>query len=181
VRTVHAEDALPWLAARAPLAGCSLITSLPDVSSFPALGLEGWQRWFVDAAELVLRSTPDDGVTMFYQTDVKLDGTWVDKSRLCHHAADRNGAALLWHKIVCRKPAGTVNFGRPAYSHLLCFSRGVRDGAGHAYPDVLWVGGGVLMATGLTLYLIDAGSSSGTSVQAGCFDSGCGLETTGHF
>lgn len=137
MRTVYAEDALPWLAARTPLAGCSLITSLPDVSSFPALGLDGWQRWFVDAAELVLRATPDDGVTMFYQTDVKLDGTWVDKSRLCHQAADRHGAALLWHKIVCRKPAGTVNFGRPAYSHLLCFSRGVRDGGRHAYPDVL--------------------------------------------
>jgi tetratricopeptide (TPR) repeat protein len=47
--------------------------------------------------------------------------------------------------------------------------------------DVLWVGGLALMGTGLTLYLIDTGSSSGTTVQAGCFDAGCGLQTTGHF
>jgi tetratricopeptide (TPR) repeat protein len=47
--------------------------------------------------------------------------------------------------------------------------------------DVLWVGGAALMGAGLTLYLIDASSPNGTSLQAGCFDSGCGLQTTGHF
>jgi hypothetical protein len=52
-------------------------------------------------------------------------------------AAERQGAALLWHKIVCRKPAGQVNLGRPAYTHLLCYSRGVRDRVAQGYPDVL--------------------------------------------
>ena len=28
---------------------------------------------------------------------------------------------LLFHKIVCRKPAGTPGLGRAAYSHLLAF------------------------------------------------------------
>jgi hypothetical protein len=85
----------------------------------------------------VLSSTPDEGVSIFYQTDIKIEGTWIDKSYLCHRAAEQSGAALLWHRIVCRKPAGQENFGRPAYTHLLCYSRGVRDLGARAYPDVL--------------------------------------------
>jgi hypothetical protein len=136
-RQVYREDALPWLRERSPLDGCSLITSLPDVSSFPELDLAGWQRWFVDAAELVLRAAPEQGVAIFYQTDIKRDGVWVDKSYLCHRAAECEGSALLWHKIACRKPAGEPSFGRPAYSHLLCYSRALRPAAAPAYPDVL--------------------------------------------
>jgi hypothetical protein len=136
-RTVWCEDALPWLRARAPLVGCSLITSLPDVSAFSHLGLAEWREWFIGAAELVLLATPDDGVTIFYQTDIKRDGTWVDKGYLCQRAAEAQGASLLWHRIVCRKPPGQENRGRPAYTHLLCYSRGVRDHSARAYPDVL--------------------------------------------
>lgn len=136
-REVWCEDAVVWLERHRPLEGCSLITSLPDVSGMPDLGLEGWRRWFIAAAELVLRATPDDGVAIFYQTDIKVEGTWVDKSYLCHRAAEQAGSTLLWHRIVCRKPAGENNFGRPAYSHLLCYSRAVRDRGARAYPDVL--------------------------------------------
>lgn len=136
-RSVWCEDALPWLRRNTPLVGCSLITSLPDVSGLPELGLAGWRHWFIAAAELTLAATPDEGVTIFYQTDIKVEGTWVDKSYLCHRAAEQGGAALLWHRIVCRKPPGEVNLGRPAYSHMLCYSRGVRDRGARPYPDVL--------------------------------------------
>lgn len=136
-RTVFCEDALAWLAQRPRLPSCSFITSLPDVSGFPGLSLEAWQRWFVAAAALTLAATPDDGVTIFYQTDIKREGVWVDKGQLCHQAAQVQGAALLWHRIVCRRPAGQPNFGRPAYSHLLCYSRAVRDRPEPPYPDVL--------------------------------------------
>lgn len=145
-RSVFCEDALPWLRQRAPLAGASLITSLPDVSGLPGLTLHAWQEWFVGAAELVLAATPDEGVTIFYQTDIKRDGAWVDKGQLCQRAAQQQGSALLWHKIVCRRPAGQPNFGRPAFSHLLCFSRGVRDQASPAYPDVLPATGKMMWA-----------------------------------
>ena len=91
----------------------------------------------MSAAELVLAATPDEGVTIFYQTDIKRDGVWVDKGQLCHRAAQQRGCALLWHRVVCRRPAGQPNFGRPAFSHLLCYSRGVRDQPSPAYPDVL--------------------------------------------
>ncbi|MET0412732.1 MAG: SAM-dependent methyltransferase [Polyangiaceae bacterium] len=150
-RTVHCEDALPWLEQNAPLAGCSLITSLPDVSGFGGMSLEEWRGWFVRAAELVLRATPDDGVSIFYQTDIKREGTWVDKGYLCQRAAEAQGAALLWHRVVCRRPAGQANPGRPAYTHLLCFSRGVRDHSARAYPDVLAATGEMLWSQAMGL------------------------------
>lgn len=150
-RTVHCQDALPWLAENVGLAGCSLITSLPDVSGFGGMSLDAWKVWFVRAAELVLRATPDDGVSIFYQTDIKRDGTWVDKGYLCQRAAEAQGTALLWHRVVCRRPAGQANPGRPAYTHLLCFSRGVRDHSARAYPDVLPATGEMLWSQAMGL------------------------------
>ena len=43
----------------------------------------------------------------------------------------------MWHKVVCRAPAGMTTFGRPAYAHLLCFSNGLRLEKGQASADVL--------------------------------------------
>lgn len=136
-REVHCADALAWLTARPALEGCALVTSLPDGSEFPALTLDGWRRWFIDAAALVMSRCPDDSVAIFFQTDVKKDGAWVDKGFLCQKAAEQAGLAQLWHKIVCRAPPGSTTFGRAAYSHLLCFSRGVRLDLSKATPDVL--------------------------------------------
>jgi hypothetical protein len=44
---------------------------------------------------------------------------------------------LLWHKIVCRAPAGVTTFGRPSYAHLLCFSRELTLSKQQASADVL--------------------------------------------
>ncbi len=136
-RTVHCADALEWLAAEGVLSGASVVTSLPDMSELPALSFEGWKAWFVAAARRVLAACPEDGVAVFLQTDVKKSGTWVDKGYLVQRAADEEGHALLWHKIVCRKPPGTVTWGRPSYSHLQCFSRGVRADLARCTADVL--------------------------------------------
>lgn len=136
-RTVHCEDALTWLEAQPVLTGCSMITSLPDVSELPELSLDDWKRWFVGAAERVMSRCPDDGVAIFYQTDIKPQGVWVDKGYLVSKAAEQQGMELLWHKIVCRKPPGTVTWGRPSYAHMLCFSRGVRSDLSKATADVL--------------------------------------------
>jgi len=137
-RTIHCEDALAWLAARPRLEGCSIITSLPDASELPALGgPEAWERWFEDAAALVLSRCPDEGVAIFFQSDVKRGGRWVDKGRLVQRAAEREGVPLLFHQIVCRVPPGSVTRGRAGYSHLLGFSRGARFDLRHATADVL--------------------------------------------
>jgi hypothetical protein len=136
-RVVHHADALVWLRERAPLAGCSVVTSLPDVSELPSADLDAWRAWFEDAAGRVLDAVSDEGVAVFFQSDIKLAGLWVDKGALVARAAERAGARLLFHKIVCRKPAGTVTFGRASYSHLLAFSRGVRARAERSTADVL--------------------------------------------
>ena len=136
-RVVHCEDALAWLTRAPVLEGCSVFTSLPDVSELAPMGLDAWRRWFVDAAALVLARVPDDGVAVFYQTDTKVDGRWIDKGYLVQRAAEETGHPLRWHKVVCRRPAGTPVPGRPGYAHLLCFSRGVTPDPARATPDVL--------------------------------------------
>lgn len=120
-RIVQAE-ALGWLATNPPEAGTSVVTSLPDVSEIPSLSFDAWRAWFVAAAAQVLRWVPGDGVTMFYQSDIRHAGHWVDKSYLVQRAAEETPQRLLFHKIVCRKPAGTPGFGRATYSHLLAFA-----------------------------------------------------------
>jgi hypothetical protein len=134
---VHHADAVAWLRARGRLDGCSVVTSLPDVTELPGLDLAAWTRWFEDAAELVMHAVPDDAVAVFFQSDVKRAGAWVDKGAMVQRAADRARTRLLFHKIVCRKAAGTVTFGRASYSHLLAYSRGVRPRAERATADVL--------------------------------------------
>jgi len=101
------------------------------------MDLDTWRVWFVDAARRVLDKTPDDGLAIFYQTDIKVARRWIDKAYLVQRAAEDTGHALLWHKIVCRHPAGTVTPGRPGYAHLLCFSRTVLPDLGRSTADVL--------------------------------------------
>jgi len=136
-RTIHHGDAVAWLRAQGRLSGASVVTSLPDVSEMPSADLAGWRRWFEDAARLVVETVGDDGVAIFFQSDIRREGLWIDKGAMVARAAERAGAELLFHKIVCRKPAGTVTFGRASYSHLLGFARAVRPAAGRATADVL--------------------------------------------
>jgi hypothetical protein len=140
-RTIHLGDALPWLRAAGTLAGASVVTSLPDLSEVPALGLDGWRRWFEAAAVLTMQSVPDEGVAIFFQSDVNRAGLWVDKGAMVSRAAERAGMAMLFHKIVCRKPPGTLTYGRASYSHLLGFARVLRPTLRRATPDVLPDGG----------------------------------------
>ncbi len=140
-RTVHHADALAWLRAAGRLAGASVVTSLPDVSELPALGVDGWRRWFEEAAALTMECVPDDGVAIFFQSDVRRAGLWIDKAAMVARAAERAGLGALFHKIVCRKPAGTLTLGRASYSHLLGFARVLRPSLRHATPDVLPDGG----------------------------------------
>lgn len=135
-RTVHHGDGVAWLQAAELGPHFAVVTSLPDVSEVP-MGLDDWRQWFVATAALVCARVHERSVAIFYQTDIKHDGQWIDKGHLVHTGADRSGAHCVWHKIVCRAPAGTTTFGRPAHAHLLAFSRGLRIPAGQSSPDVL--------------------------------------------
>ena len=126
-RVVHQEDALAWLAARGVLAGCSVITSLPDASELPALTRCAWEAWFVDAAARVMASVPRDGLAVFYQTDTKAEGRWVDKAQLVARGAEHTGAQLVSHRIVLRAAPGEITRGRAGYSHLVAWAYGDAD------------------------------------------------------
>lgn len=137
-RTVYCEDALEWLEKNPVLEGCSLIASMPDISEFHGFSLEQWKEWFYNTAKLVLSRTSEYGVTVFYQSDIKVDGVWVDKGYICQKAAEALGHQLIWHKIICRVEPGKATFGRPAYSHVLCFSKSFRlHDLSKSTPDVL--------------------------------------------
>lgn len=135
-RVVHHGDGVAFL--RDPLpADHAIVTSLPDHSELPDLGVDGWKRWFVDTVALACRSVADDSVAIFYQTDVKHDGRWIDKGHLVMSGADAAGSHALWHKIICRVAPGTTTFGRPAYAHMICVSRARRLSPSTSTPDVL--------------------------------------------
>jgi hypothetical protein len=173
-RTVHQGDALAWLPAQGQLAGSSVITSLPDLSEVPALGLAGWARFFEEAAGLVLAAVPDDGMAVFFQSDIRHGGLWVDKGAMVARAAERAGVGLLFHKIVCRKPPGTVTHGRASYSHLLGFARRLRPaaiGGADVLPGPGLVAGRKAMGTAACLVacrFIQAATGSHTIVDPFC-------------
>ena len=135
-REVVHGDALTWLRDHPAMPAVSVVTSLPDVSEVGTT-LERWRELFVEAATLALRSTPDEGLTVFFQTDLKREGRWISKASLVLRAAEEADVPLLWHKIVCRRAVGQPVPGRPCYSHLLAFSRGVLDDPSRATADVL--------------------------------------------
>ena len=137
LRTVHCTDGLHWLATNPLPADHALLTSLPDSSELRRLGFAQWCEWFRSACEAVLRATPSRSAAIFYQTDVKRDGRWVDKAFLVQQGAAAAGVPLVWHKIVCRAPAGIATGGRPGYAHLLCFSGELGETADLATADVL--------------------------------------------
>lgn len=118
-------------------ADASVVTSLPDVSECGHLDFAGWRDWFVLAAQRVIAWTPQHGVSIFFQSDIRHEGTLVDKSYLVMCAAEKERASLLWHKIVCRRPPGTISFGRPSWSHMLCVAREPRPTPKRPGPDVL--------------------------------------------
>jgi len=105
-RTVHQGDALPWLRAAGTLSGASVVTSLPDSSELPALGLDGWRRWFDEAAVLTMQSVPDAGVAIFFQSDVRRAGLCpgLDRSFGCE--------AELIGLVVAQEPAAGSDLAR---------------------------------------------------------------------
>ncbi len=138
MRTVFCDDAISWLNNNHIVENCSLIASMPDISEFTNTSLNKWKEWFFETAKLVLDKTPENGVSIFFQSDIKVEGVWVDKSYIVQKAAEAVGSELLWHKIICRVTPGIATFGRPAYSHILCFSKNLRlKDLSKCTPDVI--------------------------------------------
>ncbi len=174
-RVVYCEDAITWLQNYQDQGKTSFLGSLPDFSEFQSFTLKEWKEWFERTSELILSRTSPDGVTIFFQSDIKVDGTWVDKAFLVQKSAERLGHELLWHKIFCRAPVGTVMFGRPSYSHMLCFSQAVRADLSKSTADVIadlgsktWVRGMGLEASLMASQFIKKHTSSTTLINPFC-------------
>jgi hypothetical protein len=135
-RTIHVGDGVAWLSAANLDATFAIVTSLPDVSEV-GMDFTRWRAWFEDTVALACARVAETSVAIFYQTDIKLDGRWVDKGHLVARGAERAESHLLWHRIVCRFKAGTVTMGRPTYSHFMCFSRTLRLPSDESAADVL--------------------------------------------
>ncbi|MFP5386546.1 MAG: SAM-dependent methyltransferase [Bacteriovoracia bacterium] len=192
-REVFCEDALKWLENYQDRGGVSFLGSLPDFSEFPSYTLAMWKEWFQNTAELILRKTSPEGVTIFFQSDIKHNGLWVDKAYLIQKAAEKAGHELLWHKIFCRAPAGTVMFGRPAYSHMLCFSKTVIPDLSKSTADVIpdlgdktWTRGMGLSASLMAGAFIKKHTSTTTLINPFCGEGSvlaaanyCGLNAVG--
>ena len=112
----------------------AIITSLPDASEVDC-GLKGYKDWFTRAVCMVLCSVAQNGIAVFYQSDRKHDGILLSKASLLCNASASIGFQLVWHKIVLRNRVGAINLYRPAYVHMMAFSRSVT--AGKATADVI--------------------------------------------
>ena len=135
-RAVHCADAIPWMRARGRIEGASAVTSLPDVSEV-GLALPVWRAWFLDAVALVVNAVPDDGAAVFFQSDIRHDGVWIDKGALVTRAAEDAGAHVLFHKIIARRPPGLLTGGRPGFTHLIAVSRALRCPDPLPIPDII--------------------------------------------
>jgi hypothetical protein len=136
-RRVVRADALEWLAEHPAEPGMSVVTSLPDVSELPGREFEAWRRFFGDATRAVIDWIPEDGAALFYQSDIRWRGAWIDKSYMVLRAAEASDAGLVFHKIVCREPPDTPSYGRATFSHLLCFTKRPPKAPRVPAPDVL--------------------------------------------
>ena len=136
-REVHHGDGLAWLRERSLGPEHAIVTSLPDVSELGGAPLDVWRAWFEDTAATLCAAVAPRAAALFYQTDIKHAGRWIDKAYLVMRGAERAGVGLLFHKIVCRVPPGHTTYGRPAYAHLLAFSRELEAPPREATPDVI--------------------------------------------
>lgn len=121
---------------RGCIEGACAVTSLPDVSEV-GLALPAWRTWFGEAVELVVNAVPPESAALFFQSDIKREGEWIDKGALVIRAAEAAGARVLFHKIVCRRPPGMQTFGRPGYTHFIGVSRAMKCPDVLPIPDVI--------------------------------------------
>jgi hypothetical protein len=135
-REIVYADAIAWMRARGRIDGACAVTSLPDVSEISKT-LPLWREWFREAARLVVDAVPDDSAAVFFQSDIKHDGEWIDKGAMVIRAAEDAGARVLFHKIICRRPPGMLTQGRPGFTHLIAVSRAMRCPDSLPIPDII--------------------------------------------
>jgi hypothetical protein len=113
-----------------------MVTSLPDLSELRTTETH-WRAWFTEAVQAVVNATPSDSVAIFFQSDVRHEGRWIDKGALVVAAGAAVAAHVVFHRIVCRFAPGRSIRGRPAFTHVIALSRSLTARAGDGIPDVI--------------------------------------------
>lgn len=174
MREVICTDVIEWLNKNEVPHNASFVASIPDISEFHSTDLNSYRHKFCEIAALILSKTPENGVAIFYQSDIKVEGIWLDKAYLCQKAAESVGMEQLFHKMICRVPAGTTTFGRPAYTHIIAFSKKFRFDSKFSTPDIipqmgekLWERG--MGANGAKLMVKFIKEVVGSSLIVNCF------------
>ena len=115
-----------------------VFTSVPDISETEYKNLRDYTEFFEKMVARCLEKCKDEGYVIFYQTDSKVNGYWLNKAFMIYDVARISEVKLIFHKIVLRKEVGKTDRSSPTYSHLLCFSRKSKHGSKkHTFPDVL--------------------------------------------
>ena len=111
-----------------------VVTSAPDVSELSASNggrapsPEAYGEWLESMASTVVSRLPEDGVAVFYQTDVRVvynddSFSYVDKSYHVIAGARAAGGKVVWHRIALKSAPGTPSTGmNPMYTHVVCCS-----------------------------------------------------------
>jgi hypothetical protein len=155
-KTIIQADIMAYLAETVFTETQAVVASIPDAAELPNSAREPWKKWFCEVADAILARVHPHAPVMFYQSDVRHEGLWIDKAFFVQQAAERAGFSLLSHRIVCRRPAGTATFGRSTYSHMLLFSQTLRNSQKHGYSDVIPNGGPAAWVRGIGLHSCEA-------------------------
>jgi hypothetical protein len=135
-RDVHCGDAIAWMRAQGRIPGAGVVTSLPDISEL-RLEFSAWRAWFLGAVKLAVDVVTDESAAIFFQSDIKHEGRWIDKGAWVVRAAEDSGAHVLFHKVICRREPGMLTLGRPGYTHLIAVSRSLKCPDALPIPDVV--------------------------------------------
>ena len=117
-RVVVASDALAWLRSQQPTLGnrVCVVTSLPDRTELRAhygpsggggggdrendpMPAEAYGEWLASTAELIVSRLDVGCAAVFYQTDTRADGIFVDKAHHVGCGARAAGGVPLFHKV----------------------------------------------------------------------------------
>jgi hypothetical protein len=154
-REVFVAETEGWLKSHQSWPLTSVITSLPDFSEVHPEGgyqnFKQWEVWFVRLVSQILDWIPPESYGIFFQSDVRLENRWIDKSYLLLEGAKQTQTELAWRKIICRLPPDSISAGRPTFSHMLCFYKGKAPKILRPGPDVISSSGPQTWSRGMGL------------------------------
>lgn len=130
------KDSLVWLREQPDNSLPSIITGLPDLSSFSDhnKNVKEYTNFIEEICSLIFQKVKLNKYVIFQITDRKFRSAWISKQYFVIKQAMRHNCPLRFHKIILLRGVGKSHIHRPTYQHYLCFSH--QMGSGRCTPDV---------------------------------------------